>query len=259
MSASTLDNQVHPLVATAARETLVCFYTVPRMGQVRLSDGGGPFGFDITTALQADYLIGAYGCDGIVETGCFFGDTTEYLGRRYPHLPVRTCDLNPEHTKVAAFRTKTLRNVEIVTGDSAQLLPQLLEGMRRPLVYLDAHWGPQWPLAAELTAIVDGLVIIDDFDIGHPRFGFDVYDEIVCGPALVAGVLPGLQRMWAVNPYAEYPLPCLQTGRRAGRGVLPFGAFGEVPLLSSPMYTQISLKPEIVMPDWDRIAAGGER
>ena len=36
------------------------FYRIRRLGAAELSDGGGPFGFDITTALEFDYLIDRY-------------------------------------------------------------------------------------------------------------------------------------------------------------------------------------------------------
>ncbi len=72
-------------------ETVSVFYRTERAGACRLSDGGDPFGFDITVALIAGDLITRYGCDAVAETGCFLGDTTAYLARRYPHLPVYAC------------------------------------------------------------------------------------------------------------------------------------------------------------------------
>ncbi|MEU7822995.1 hypothetical protein [Catellatospora sp. NPDC049133] len=241
---------------TSAGAVLQVFYRVPRAGAVRLSDGGGPLGFDITAALQIDHLIGAYDCDGIVETGCFVGDSTEYFARRYPHLPVRTCDIDADATAVASHRLADLTNVTVETGDSAQLLPQLLSGLSRPLVYLDAHWYSSWPLARELHTVTRGLIVVDDFDIGHPRFGYDAYDQVVCGPQLVADARADLDRMWVGNPYADYPLPCLQTGRRAGRGFLTVG-LPPGPLDDSPMFTPIPLRP-VVMPDWSAVEALGK-
>ncbi len=71
--------------------TTAVFYRTWRAGACRLSDGGGPFGFDIAVALLADELVAGYRCEAIAETGCFLGDTTAYLARRYPHLPVYAC------------------------------------------------------------------------------------------------------------------------------------------------------------------------
>ena len=65
------------------------FYRIMRPGASELSDGGGPFGFDITTALEFDFLIERYGCDAVIEAGCNVGDTTEYLARAYRRLQGR--------------------------------------------------------------------------------------------------------------------------------------------------------------------------
>lgn len=229
---------------------LLTFYTTARLSQEKLSDGGGPFGFDITTALQIDFLIDAYGCDGIVETGCFLGDTTEYLANRYPRLPVRTCDIVKDHVAFTQQRLAGHQNVAVLHGDSAVLLPSLLCGLKRPLVYLDAHWLDQWPLRDELTAIHDGVVAIDDFYIGHDRFGYDHYDGEVCGPGLVARALPAADELFVGNPYANYRVPCLQTGRRSGTGYLARGLDPGL-MARSDLFVRVPLRPEIIMPPWE--------
>jgi len=86
------------------------FYTTVRAGCVRLSDGGGPFGFDIHVALNIDYLINAYNCDAIIETGCFLGDTTEYFSKMYPNIPVYSVDIDPNFTRFTRERTKNYAN-----------------------------------------------------------------------------------------------------------------------------------------------------
>ena len=63
------------------------FYRTVRLGAAELSDDGGPFGFDVTTALEFDYLIERYQCDAIIETGSNVGDTTEYLARASTSSP----------------------------------------------------------------------------------------------------------------------------------------------------------------------------
>ncbi|MFJ1552735.1 hypothetical protein [Streptomyces mirabilis] len=229
---------------------LLTFYTTARLGQEQLSDGGGPFGFDITTALQVDFLIDSYGCDGIVETGCFLGDTTEYLANRYPHLPVRTCDVVADHVAFTKQRLTGHRNVAVLQGDSAVLLPSLLCGLKRPLVYLDAHWQEKWPLCKELTAIRDGVVAIDDFDIGHERFGYDHYNGEVCGPGLIAQTLPAAGELFVGNPYAGYRVPCLQTGRRSGTGYLARDLDPGL-MARSNLFVRVPLQPEIIMPPWE--------
>lgn len=234
----------------SADTLLRTFYTVPRMGQERLSDGGGPFGFDITTALQTDALMRAYGCDGIVETGCFRGDTTEFLSRAYPDLPVLTCDLDHVSAATTRLRLRDRQNVEVYHGDSAELLPHMLRRLKKPLVYLDAHWNTRWPLREELAAVQHGIVAIDDFDIGHQRFSYDHYDGIVCGPDLVSAALADVQDLYIGNPYATYPFPCLQTGRRSGTGFLARG-LDPLPMAQSQMFIRVPVRPNVIMPHWD--------
>ncbi|MEV0035521.1 hypothetical protein [Streptomyces sp. NPDC050804] len=226
------------------------FYTVPRVGQERLSDGGGPFGFDITTALQVDFLIGAYACDGVVETGCFLGDTTDYLSRMYADLPVRTCDIDPRSAGFTRQRLRRRDNVEVYQGDSGDLMPTLLAGLERPLVYLDAHWNTRWPLQDELIAVGTGIVAVDDFNIGHPSFGYDHYDGVDCGPELIAQALPDIDELFVGNPYAGYPLPCLQTGRRSGTGYVA-RSLAPTAMARSQMFHRVPVRPNVMMPPWD--------
>ena len=233
----------------ATNRVLTAFYTTVRAGQMRLSDGGGPFGFDIQTALQIDYLIREFACDGVVETGTFLGDTADYLACAYPDLPVRTCEIDPAHAAVARRRLDRHENANLIVGDSAALLPGLLDGLRRPLVYLDAHWEKAWPLSRELAAVTTGVVAIDDFDIGHQRFGFDVYDGTVCGPGLVHDALPTLEHLYVGDPEADYPLPCLQVGRRSGTGYLTRG-LDQSRIGASPLFRAVPLLPQVVMPTW---------
>jgi hypothetical protein len=203
--------------------TLDAFYRIERAGAARLSDGGGPFGFDITIALLVDDLIERYGCDAIAETGCFLGDTTVYLARRYATLPVYSCDTDAAHVGFTQARLAGCGNARVTCADSPSLVGVVCAAHERPLFYLDAHWGEQWPLPRELAAITAGVAVIHDFDIGHPRFSFDTYDGVACGPVLLAAVA-GLPPMYFTpDPGASFPLPCLQTGRRAGTGITVIG------------------------------------
>lgn len=203
------------------------FYQTVRAGAVGLSGGGGPFGFDITAAVAFHDLVSAYQPDIIVETGCFFGDTTSYLARAYPDVPVWSCDIDAGCVAVTSHRTKAHANVRVVAEDSPTLVRRAVEQFVRPLLYLDAHGHAEWPLARELGAVHDGLACIDDFDIGNTRFAFDHYDGIRCDADYVLRASSRVQHVYAMNPDAEYPFPCLQTGRRAGKGVAPIGDAAE--------------------------------
>ncbi|MFE6273954.1 hypothetical protein ACFVQ9_34775 [Streptomyces goshikiensis] len=242
----------HLLGDEAVEQVLGAFYRTPRVGGLdRLAGGGGPFGFDITTACRVHALVTLFGCDAIVESGCHLGDTTEYLARAYPHLPVRACDLDGKRAGFTRARLAGHGNAVVHHGDSGRLLPALLSGLERPLVFLDAHWGPGWPLRAELTALKDvrAVVLVDDFRIGHPRFGYDTYGGEVCGPELVADALPGLGRMFVGDVEADYPLPCLQTGRRSGTGIVVLG-LDDTALAAHPWFAKVPLHPCPVLPSW---------
>ena len=213
------------LVMTCDRtdETLGVFYRVERAGTAYLSDGGGPFGFDITVALMVDDLVREYSCDAIAETGCFLGDTTVYLARRYPDLPVYSCDIDAQYAGFTAHRVAGRANARVECADSPSLVAAVSARHERPLFFLDAHWGQQWPLGHELAAITGGVAVIHDFDTGHPRFAFDTYEGTACGPTVLAAMLypPGLY--FTPDPQTVWPLPCLQTGRRAGVGLVAVG------------------------------------
>jgi hypothetical protein len=204
-------------------ETVSVFYRTERAGACRLSDGGGPFGSDITVAVVAGDLIVRYGCDAVAETGCFLGDTTAYLARRYPGLPVYSCDTDPG---CAAFTERRLRdcpNTVITCEDSPQMLARVGGQHARVLAFLDAHWGQRWPLPDELEALASAVVMIHDFDIGHARFSFDTYNGTTCDPGVLVAMTRPPDRYFTLRPDAAWPVPCLQTGRRAGVGVITIG------------------------------------
>ena len=200
-------------------DLLATFYRIPRLAAAELSDGGGPFGFDIHTALAVDYLITRYDCDAIIETGCNRGDTTHYLAQAYPDRVVLTCDIVPQYVDFVRERLGAHHNVAVQHCDSPQLLEQVRGQFRCPLYYLDAHWYEAWPLTRELAAIDRGIVLIDDFDNGDPRFGFDEYNGVRCGPQILLPFAERFPRYYVINPAGPFPFPCQQTGRRAGRAV----------------------------------------
>jgi hypothetical protein len=204
-------------------QTIVTFYTTARAGACRLSDGGGPFGFDIVVALLADDLIAGYQCDAIAETGCFLGDTTDYLARRYPGLPVYTCDIEPGFCSFTSHRLARYPNVTVSCEDSPAMLTRAAGRHHRVFAYLDAHWATSWPLPAELDTLTSAVAVIHDFDIGHERFSFDTCNGVRCGPGVLGQMTCPPGEYFTLNPAAPLPVPCLQTGRRAGVAVIAAG------------------------------------
>lgn len=199
------------------------FYRTVRLGAAELSDGGGPFGFDITTALEFDYLIDRYQCDAIIETGCNAGDTTEYLARAYPHLSIVSCDVVDRYVEVTKRRVAFMAHTHVEKLDSPDLIAKFHGQFRCPMYYLDAHWYDAWPLERELSLIENGVVCVDDFNIGHPRFGFDKYNGVECGPQMLSRFIDKVPAYYTNNPEAQHELPCLQPGRRGGKAYFAIG------------------------------------
>jgi hypothetical protein len=202
--------------------TVSVFYRTGRAGALRLSDSGGPFGFDIAVALLVDELIRRYDCDAIAETGCFSGDTTFYLARRYTRLPVYSCDTDAASAAFTVRRLAGCQNATITCEPSPRMLARVTARHARPLAFLDAHWGADWPLLAELGIVTAaaGIAVVHDFDIGHDRFSYDTYGGVPCGPLLLSRMTSPPGRYYVLDPSAPLPVPCLQTGRRAGVGVV---------------------------------------
>jgi hypothetical protein len=220
------------------RNIYEAFYRVPRAGAQLLSDGGGPFGSDIHAAVLLDQLIEAYAVDGIFETGCCLGDTTDYLVRAYPRMPVWTCDINVEWASFTRIRLRDAPNLTVQSGDSAHLLAKALQSASIPLVYLDAHWDARWPLSQELLSIRRGVAVIDDFNIGSDRFGYDTYNGVECGPKLLRDVLGDNVPIFVPNLSFRHELPCLQVGRRGGRAYVPIN-LDAAPLAQCHMFVPL--------------------
>jgi hypothetical protein len=119
---------------------------------------------------------------GFLETGTGLGDSTLFVAKIKPQLPVFTCELNRQRYWHSRIRLWRWRNVEVHRGSSPDFLRDLLgrDGIAAfPLVFLDAHWYDYWPLPDEIRMLTaDGnkmIIVIDDFQVpGQPQFGFDV-------------------------------------------------------------------------------------
>jgi predicted O-methyltransferase YrrM len=118
----------------------------------------------------------------IIETGTFFGTTTEFFAAF--GLPVVTVELNPAHAAQSRERLKTLKNVRLLEMDSISALRELAHDRSDrsvpTLFYLDAHWEKHLPLCAEAELAVSNfpkaVLMIDDFKVpGDPGYTFDDY------------------------------------------------------------------------------------
>jgi hypothetical protein len=109
-----------------------------------------------------------------VETGTFTGEMVEALRTHFEQII--SIEMAPEIFQAASRRFAGDAHIRLLLGDSATLLPSLLEGLDHPaLFWLDGHFmGGQTargeedsPVTAELTALLrhrvrEHLVLIDD-------------------------------------------------------------------------------------------------
>lgn len=156
------------------KETFECDHC----GVYRLVRRKKGFNGDGYIARKLKSLIKAYGVRLVVETGTNKGDTAWALSEMVEQ--VKTIEVNGRIAGKARHALRSRRNVEVVEGNSALLMSELLRGVREPvLFYLDAHWLSEWPLLDELRAIAQSevqtaIIAIHDFEVKD--LGCDAYD-----------------------------------------------------------------------------------
>jgi hypothetical protein len=129
-----------------------------------------------------------HGLRVFVETGTYMGETAWALRRDLDRI--ETIELEPTLARLARIRFKRVSNVHVHEGDSAAVLPRILETLTEPaLFWLDAHPSTDRtardapiPLRAELAAIgrhpVGGHVVLVD-DLGYAGTpGYPTLEEI---------------------------------------------------------------------------------
>lgn len=112
-------------------------------------------------------------CNVFVESGTFQGRTARWAAEHFQFA--FTIERSPQLHAQASAQLQSLRHVEALCGDSRQLLPPIVNGLRdlRALYWLDAHWSGgetagqdhECPLLDELAALAaraDDIILIDD-------------------------------------------------------------------------------------------------
>jgi len=164
---------------------------------------GEPFNGQAERRLVIHRLIADLDPIACIETGTFFGFTAKHLAQS--GFPVYTIERDVGLYNVSRARFLFRPRVHVFNGDSAAVLPALAaeQTIHRPFVYLDAHWGEELPLVAEIdTALVawaDCVIVIDDFLVPHDSgYGYDTYDgqplsiDMICLPPGVTAAYPAL-------------------------------------------------------------------
>jgi hypothetical protein len=118
----------------------------------------------------------------VIETGTYLGDFVFALRRDFNKI--YSIEISSLLYARAKLRMKNLENVELLHGDSSEILPKLLEGIRSSCgFWLDAHASggisgsgrQETPIEQEVNFIakhslskgVDHVILIDD----APKFG----------------------------------------------------------------------------------------
>lgn len=207
------------------------FYRFPE----RRESWGGPLNGQNGRRSLFEAIFRECAFDSVLETGTYHGTTTRYLAER-TKAPVFTIERDPRCFGFAAQALRSLADVHVCLGDSARQLPGLLaslaERQARPFVYLDAHWGVDLPLAAELSLIFGALrhsvVAVDDFRVpGDPGYGFDDYGP---GATLDLATFAPLLADLGVTPFFPVLPSSQESGKQRGVVVLA-GAAEELRLL----------------------------
>jgi hypothetical protein len=116
----------------------------------------------------------AFGLETLIETGTFRGGAIYALKSRFKKL--YSIELSPELAATAQHRFRSSPHIQILQGNSGQLLPQLLSGISQPcLLWLDGHYSGgitaqgdlDTPILKEMRTIFnhpckDHVILIDD-------------------------------------------------------------------------------------------------
>lgn len=112
-----------------------------------------------------------YGLGTLVETGTGMGDLLEWCWRYFDRAVSIEFDPTSAHACRARFAATPIGRVQLLEGDSGDLLPRVLSDTGPAVVFLDAHFSGgtarppvDTPVRAELGVALDGknVVVIDD-------------------------------------------------------------------------------------------------
>ena len=187
---------------------------------------GGPFNGQAHRCLLFATLVDRLRPAAIVETGSYLGTTTEWMAAF--QVPVFTCESSEENFGFAQARLSPIPNVTVTLGDSREFLSNLLKGplvnarQEAIIVYLDAHWSADLPLAEEVDLVFSSCpkaaVLIDDFEVpGDPGYGFDTFGLEL---TLNASYIDAAVRKHRLTMFYPSTPSSAETGMRRGCAVL---------------------------------------
>ena len=184
------------------------------------------------------YLKRRFQLDTAVETGTYQGVTAHFLSLYF--TDVHTLELDDRYYQIAKRCLAPQTNVHCHQGHSVDILNVLLPSLvsKRLLVYLDAHWGADWPLKKELLYLSrthkrNAIIVIDDFKVpGREDIFYDCYDGQECSFEYIREVL---EKNYNEHSF-HYIIPN-DVATRAKFVIIPY-ALLDVPLLGDlPLLT----------------------
>jgi hypothetical protein len=120
------------------------------------------------------YLL-KHGCRHFVETGTYLGYTTDAVARLGAR--VVTIELSPMFHELAVRKFAAMPNVRCLLGDSAELLPRILDGLDGPaLLWLDGHFSEGGTGEGDYPKLDDVLASIAD---RMPGYSVSLYHDML--------------------------------------------------------------------------------
>jgi hypothetical protein len=146
---------------------------------------GGPLNDQAFRRLIVEGVISACDLRTVIETGACRGTSTEFFAGSGVEA-VFSIEYVPRLFWYTRLRLRKHPSVQILPGDSRDGLKRLASDRaltgKPTLFYLDAHWGPDLPLAGEIEIVAANwsqwVIIIDDFRVPDDAgYGYDSYGE----------------------------------------------------------------------------------
>jgi len=132
-----------------------------------------------------------FGLRIFVETGTHVGETTEWMAGK--GMDVISIELSDRLYQMARARLQRYRNVTLIQGDSAMVLPDVLARLSEPACFwIDAHFSGEGtakgiadtPIFKEFEAILKhpvqgNVILIDDARCFRGKDGYPFLDELL--------------------------------------------------------------------------------
>ena len=130
------------------------YYKIKNKIQRRLKNSVEPPSYEFKKATLNEYK-NMYGLNILVETGTFLGDNVDFFKDSFDK--VYSIELSEELANKAIKRFKGQKNVQILQGDSGEILNDLILNFKEPaLFWLDGHYSSEFFLNGEYIKTARG-------------------------------------------------------------------------------------------------------